>query len=296
MRVARQRSVKLRSEVNGLLHPFFFLSKRSRTGTIEYRRLTRQGDHAVEAVWRVIPHPAYGRPGPLAHRVHRAVEQLITETGLPITNPVPFSIHDLCRRAGIAAGGTEYRKVKEALLSIKATQVESKGSFYAKAQSRFIDEVFSLYERIVFTGERMPDGTVADSNRLWLGSWYLESLNALYVKPLDYSFYKSLRTPIARRMYELLGVKFFRVAENPHPWIRYRYSTLCGILPVARRQYRSQATQQLGEAHSELIGGGFLAAVKVRAIPQPRDWHITYYPGERALNEITAVRRRRKKD
>jgi len=289
----RLPAVRLRSEVNTLLHPFFFLSKRSSAETIECRGVARRGDKAVQAVWRVIPHPTYGRPGPLAQRVHRAVEQLITERGLPIGNPIPFSIHDICRRAGIATGGTEYHKVKAALLAIKATQVESKGAFYAKSHRHFIDDVFSIYERVVFAGERLPDGSIADCNKLWLGSWYIESLNSLYVKPLDYRFYRSLRTPLARRLYELLPVKFFRVAGNRHPWIRYRYSTLCELLPVARRRYRSQVKQQLKEAHGELIEGRFLAAVKLNAIPQPRDWHITYYPGERALNEIRAVGIRR---
>ena len=294
-RMQRLPLVRLRSEVNTLCLPFFFLAKRSTHRTIECRKVRRNGKQVVEAVWRVIPHPAYGQPGPLAHRVHRAVEQMITERGLPTENPISFSIHDLCRRTGIAAGGTEYVKVKQALLSIKATQVESKGAFYAKSQTRHIDDVFSIYERIVFTGEHLPDGTVAESNVLWLGSWYLESLNSLYVKPLDYRCYRGLHTPIARRMYELLGVKFYGVAENRHPWIRYRYSTLCTLLPITRRRYCSQVHQQLGSAHKELLDEKFLAAVKVTAIPHSQDWHITYYPGKRAMKEIEATKTTRKK-
>lgn len=283
-------SVRLRSEVNGLVLPFFFLTKRSTAAVIEYTRTERRDGEIVDATWKVVPHPAYGRPGPLAHRVHRAVEQLITERGLPIANPIPFSIHDLCRRAGLAAGGTEYHKVKQALLSIKATQVESKGAFYAKTSTRYIDDVFSLYDRITFAGESLPDGTIAEKNLLWLGARYAESLNALYARPLDYRFYRALRTPTARRLYELLGVKFYRVADNPHPWIRYRYSTLCQLLPMTRHGYRSQVQQQLAGPHRELLDGGFIASVKLQTIPHSRDWLITYYPGERALNEIRATR------
>jgi len=297
-KIARSRTVRLRSEVNGLIHPFFFLSKHGGSKKIEWRRTCQRGDQTVEVTWRVIPHPTYGRPGPLAHRVHRALEQLITERGLPIENPISFSIHDLCRRAGIATGGSEYRKVTQSLLAIKATQVESKGAFYAKAQTRYVDDVFSLYERLVLTGERLPNGGIAEHSYLWLGSWYLESLNALYVKPLDYRFYRDLRTPVARRLYELLGVKFYRVAGNRNPWIRYRYSTLCRLLPVTRRRYRSHVVQQLGTAHHELIEGGFLSAARIHTIPHARDgqdWHIKYYAGKRALSEISAVRTKARK-
>ena len=288
-------STRLRSEVNGLVFPVFFLSKRKGTATIEYRTMRHCGGRTEEALWRVTSHPHYGRPGPFAHRVHRAVEQLITERGLPITNPISFSIHDLCRRMGAGTGGTEYRKIKEALVAIKATQIESKGAFYAKSRSRYIDDIFSLYERVVFAGERLPDGTVTEKTLLWLGSWYLESLNALYVKPLNYRFYLDLHTPISRRLYEVLGVKFYKVAENPRPRIRYRYSTLCKLLPATRRHYRSQVYQQLAPAHRELIAGGFLAGVKIGAIPHTRDWYVTYYPGERAMEEIKAVGRTARK-
>jgi len=285
----------LRCEVNGLLLPFFFLSKESTCEPIETRMVRRQDGQTFEAVWRVTPHPASGRPGPLAHRVHRAMEQLITERGLPTENPIPFSIHNLCQRMQMQGGGTEYRKVRGALVAIRGTQVESKGMFYAKSQSRYIDQIFSLYERIIFTGERLPDGTVSERNLLWLGSWYLESLNSLYVKPLDYGYYLKLHTPIARRLYEILGVKFYGVANYPQPVIRYRYSTICRLLPVKRHYYRSRLRQQLGPAHEELKRGGFLDVAKDIPIPHKRDWYLIYRPGPKALEEIRATKTKRKK-
>jgi len=280
----------LRCEVNGLVYPFFFLSKGKSPDFIETRMVRRQGDRTVEAVWRVTPHPASGRPGPLAHRVHRAVEQLITEKGLPVENPIAFSIHNLCRRMKMQAGGTEYRKIRAALVAIRGTQVESKGMFYAKSQARYIDQIFSLYERIIFTGERLPDGSVSERNLLWLGSWYLESLNSLYIKPLDYRFYLKLHTPIARRLYELLGVKFYRVIDRPDPVIRYRYSTLCRLLPVKRHFYRSRLHQQLGPAHEELLRGGFLESARDIPVPHKKDWYVIYRPGPKALDEIEATK------
>ena len=283
-------SASLRSEVNGLVYPFFYLTKAGGPESIETRMRRKQGDQTIEAVWRVTPHPASGRPGPLAHRVHRAVEQLVTERGLPASNPVPFSIYDLCRRMGIQAGGTEYRKVKAALVAIRGTQVESKGMFYSKSQSQYVDQVFSLYDRLIFTGERLADGTIAEQNLLYLGTWYLESLNSLYVKPLDYRFYLHLQTPISRRLYELLGVKFYRVAGRRDAVIRYRYSTLCRLLPVKRHTYRSRVRQQLGAAHEELMRGAFLESAWDTPVPHQPDWYVWYRPGPKALEEIRVAR------
>ncbi len=293
---AHKAAVPLHCEVNGLVYPFFFLTKGRNFDPIETRLVRHQGDHTFEAVWRVTPQPASGRPGPFAHRVHRAVEQLISERGLPTCNPIPFSIHDLCRRMGIHAGGREYRLVKEALIAIRGTQVESKGMFYSKSQARYIDQVFSLYERIVFAGEHLGDGTIAEHNLLYLGTWYMESLNSLYVKPLDYRYYLTLHTPIARRLYELLGVKFYRVANRPVPIIRYRYSTMCRLLPVKRHYYQSRLRQQLGPAHAELIRGGFLAQASDIPIPHKQDFYLIYRPGQRAMEEIQASKTKRSED
>jgi hypothetical protein len=278
--------------VNGLVYPLFFLSKEKGAESIETRIVRREGDRTIEALWRVTPHPACGRPGPFAHRVHRAVEQLITERGLPVENPIAFSIHDLCRRMGAHAGGTEHRKVREALVAIRGMQIESRGAFYSKSLSRHIDQVFSLYDRIVFAGERLPDGTTAERNLLYLGTWYLESLNHLYVKPLDYRYYLKLRTPIARRLYELLGVKFYRVADGATPLIRYRYSTLCRLLPVKRHEHRSRMHQQLDPAHEELVRGGFLQPPRDVPVRHEADWYLVYRPGLRALAEIEKTRKR----
>jgi len=281
--------------VNGLVYPFFFLSKGTGVQSIEARVTRHDGDHTVAAVWRVTPHPACGRPGPLAHRVHRAVEQLITERGLPVENPVPFSIHNLCWRMGMEAGGTEYRKVRQALVAIRATQIESKGTFYAKNLARYVDQVFSLYERIIFAGERLPDGGRAEHNLLYLGTWYLESLNSRYVRPLDYRFYLALKTPIARRLYELLGVKFYRVATQPTPLIRYRYSTLCQLLPVTQHVHRSRMHEQLRAAHEELLRGGFLDGADDVPVPHQSDWYLYYRPGPKARAEVEANRNKAKR-
>ena len=274
--------------------PFFSLRRNGGSEGIEYTKVVRREGGIQRMHWRVRPHPEYGTAGPFAHRVHRAVEQLITERGLPTANPVPFTVHDLCRRLGLRAGGTEYRKVREALISIKATQVESEGAFYAKSQSRYIDQVFSLYDRIVFAGEQLPDGRTAETNLLYLGTWYLENLNSLYVKPLDYRLYSALRTPIARRLYELLGVKFYRVWRKSDPWIRYRYSTLCKILPMKQHLYRSLVRQQLEAPHAELLESQFLLTATIRPISHARDWHVTYRPGRKAIAEIEETRRRKK--
>ncbi|GEM_PF-1215250 len=280
----------LRSEVNLLTLPFFALSRKELSGkdqTIYRARVERDG-RAVEVLWKVSRSVDHRYPGPFDRKVHKAIEEILNELPLPIENPIPFSIYDLCRRMGISTrGGKNYRKVKEALKTVVATTIESYGTFYCKGRRAWVNDIFHLYDRIVFKGEQLPDGRIADTNYLYLGSWYLESLNNRYVKPLDYSYYKTLRGTVSQRLYELLGVKFYRLRRQGGEFLNYRYPTLCALLPVKLQPYPSLARQQLGSAHRELITSGFLERVEWEiAGEEPGSWRIYYYPGPRAWEEI----------
>ncbi len=288
----------LRSEVNLLVFPFFVLSRQEvrRRLKLEYRTRLEAEGRRWEILWRVTANPEFGFPGPFDRRVHRALEQLLTERGLPVENPVPFSFYDLCTRLDLPDSGRNLRLLKEALRRIKATTVESRGAFYSKAAATRIEDVFSLYDRVIFRGDRLPDGRVAESNLLYLGTRYLESLNAQYVRPLDFRFYKSLQSDIAQRLYELLGVKFYYLfrrlgGADPEaaegPGILYRYSTLCHLLPLKSQRYFSQACQVLEPAHRELRRRGYLGEVSWEEIPGERsDWRVRYRPGPQAWAEF----------
>lgn len=283
----------IRAEVNALLLPLFFLSKKGERKEIEYRAVVEVDGIKTELVWKVFP-SVLGSLGIFEKEVFRAVEYLIvTRCPFPVENPIPFSIYDLCRVMGLAVGGKTYKDIKTALLKIAGTLVVSQKAFYHKGRRSWIDDAFHLYDRVVFEGDSLPDGGVAETNLLWLGRWYLESLNAFYLRPLDYKFYRSLRSPVARRLYELLGVKFYGALERGNPYVHYRYSNLCALLPVTRQPYLSWAQKKLLPAHEELLSASFLAAVEWFPTAEKDDWVVRYFPGPRAEREIEEVKHRK---
>ncbi len=294
----------VRSEVNLLTLPFFALSRKGLKDIQEicYHDVVSRDGKRVEILWRVSANVRQGFPGPFDKEVHKAIEQIISEQlrsrPLPLENPIPLgSLYELCRRMRINSSGKNYRRIKEALKRITLTGVESRGAFYCRGREQWVEDVFHLYERVVFKGERLEDGTVADQNYLYLGSWYLQNVNALYLKPLDYAYYRGLRSTVARRLYELLGVKFYGLLRRgrggggvSHPRIQYRYSTLCQLLPLTRQRHPSKAREKLGPAHAELVETGFLAEVEwqeaaAREEGGEPDWLLVYAPGPRAWAE-----------
>ena len=182
-------------------------------------------------------------------------------------------------------GGAEYKKIKKALERIRATTIKSVGTFYAKEGKQWVDDNFSLYDRIVFKGKELPENEIADDNYLFLGSWYLQNLNCFYIKPVDYDYLQTLKSKIASRLYEILGVKFYGLRNKRKKFICYRYSKLCQLLPVTPHEYISLAKQQLDPGNNELKDTGFISKYDWCENGN-RDWLIYYWSGERAKEEM----------
>jgi replication initiator protein A len=278
----------IRSEVNLLALPFFALSRKDaqKRMTTEYHTTVTRGEEKLDVSWIVSANPRYGYPRPFDRHVHRAIEQIVSEMKLPLQNPVRIgSLYRLAQLLNLKRSGKLYSEIKAAIQRIVTTSIESKGTYYDKGKRRWRETTFHLYDKVVFTGEELVNGELADDNYLWVDSWYLDNINARYVKPLDYTYYRSLHSSIASRLYELLGVKFYGLGK--YPYIRYRYSTLCQLLPVTQYQRPSKAKEILKPAHDELISSKFLAKVEWQEIPNEKyDWYVFYWAGTRAREEI----------
>jgi hypothetical protein len=297
----------VRSEVNLLVFPFFALTTKGlkRRLETEFRAVAERDGERVEILWNVSANPKYGYPGLFDRQVHRAVEQIISEILREkgqVENPIPLgSFYGLCERMGLRKqagrqeyGGRQYRAIRRALERITTTSIKSAGSFYEKGKRRWTSTVFHLYDAVVFQGEELRDGEIADTNYLYLSDLYLQSLNSFYVKPLDYHYQRSLRSPIASRLYEILGVKFYGVRNRPEAKVCFRYSTLTQLLPVKRYQYLAHAHKQLNPAHEELMATGFIVDYEWREARDDGDWLIFYRPGERARDEIRRAQAERR--
>jgi len=281
----------IKSETNFLVLPFFALNRKNLSKKLEteYRFIRKIEDQKIEVSWNISAHPKYGYPGPFDREVHKAIEQIISEIlreKKEIKNPIPFSIYNLCNRMGItSAGGDNYHRIKKALERIKTTIIKSEKAFYLKGRKKWLSEIFSLYDGIIFTGEQLEDGTIAEMNLLYINEIYLQNINSFYTKPLDYSYWRSLKSKIASRLYEILGVKFYGIRNKKDYPIHYKYSTLCQLLPIIPYKFISLAKKQLDPGNNELRDSGFISNYKWSENGR-KDWLIYYWPGERAKEEM----------
>ena len=283
----------IKTDVNLSRLPFFALYRERLKKQLEKEWVfieTRDNEH-VELVWRVLATQRYGYPSPFAKKVHRAIEYMLTQNGFPVPEYLDFSLYEIAKilgvkRTGSVYSGKIYADIKNALFSITSTSIESKGVFcyLDNGKKKFVHDMFHLYERVVFAGETLPDGTIAEKNRVYFGEWYIKALNSLYIKPLDFSYWNSFRSDIARRLYEYLSFVSFATKCQP---FQIEYGRLCDFLPITPQKYFSQARQKMKRAHEELIQTGFLKKVVWRKSKiYSKKWIIEYYFGTRAKSEL----------
>jgi hypothetical protein len=113
-----------------------------------------------------------------------------------------------------------------------------------------------LYAECEFLNDARADGSVVDTNRLWLAPWYLESLNALHAAPVDYELWKRLEQvgPLASRLYEYLIPSFFK-----REMLELAYDRLSAAMPVVSEARRSHAVRQFAPALEALQAEGITA-------------------------------------
>lgn len=276
----------LRTEFNFLKYPFFDLSKTSKREKIEIKEHIESSEGSAELVWKVTKNIEFGFPSAFDKKLHRAVEQIVDKMPKPITNPIKLgSLRSLCGLMKINPSGVNTNEVKKSLQRIVATTIQSQGVFYLKKEKRTINDTFHLYDRVLLTGDELPDGKKADAVYLLLSSWYLQNINANYVVPLDWDYYQKLQGNIATRMYEFIGLFIYAALENNQNFVQTRYSRICDYFPLTRQTEKWKAQKQLGSAHNELIKDKYFANVEWFDCTGKNDWLLKYHIGERAIAE-----------
>ena len=251
-------------EANLLRLPLFALhTKGLKTlDGIECKGFTDRDGQTHQFVFRAYRNTSTFYPGPLSRSVHLAFLDVVSEMGLPFENPLTWGWRDLCRRIGIQYSGRTLQHLKGAILAVKGLLIHSEYAIYSRAEKRLLctrEAALGLYETVVFQNQRFPEGGEADTNYLWLSSWYLANLNAFFTAPLDYCLWKRLeqRSPIASRLYEFLLLNFC----SDIPLLRINYPNLAQMLPVTRMNRVSKVREQLDGPFAILKEHGLIDAV-----------------------------------
>ena len=239
--------------------PLFELKARRRgvQARVFEKVISGEGGISLNQVWKVLPSGEYGMPGPVDQDVYLAVLQLLQQRGgMPEDGELSFSLYELRKILGWSDdSGGAYKEIRDALLRIATTSMQSRNAFYSAEEQRRIVDTFNIWS-VHFAEHEVKGQTVRERHVLKFHPIFIRNYMAQYLKGIDSEFYWSLRSPISKRLYRLVDLQ----RAGGLSWA----TDLFGVrdqIPLDYN-YPSQIKRALQKAHDELLHRDFLSGVE----------------------------------
>ena len=248
-------------------YPLFELKARQRGSKARLFERVVEGEAGVSLrqTWKVIPSGEYGMPGPVDQDVYLAVLQLLEQRGgMPEDGALAFSLYELRKVLGWSDdSGGAYREIRDALVRIQLTGVQSTNAFYSAADEQLIADSFNVWS-VHFAQRKKKGGTgsrartTQERHVLRFHPVFIRNYEAQYLKGLDADFFWALRMPLSKRLYRLIDLQ----RAGGLSW-RTDLFAVRDQIPLDY-PYPSQIKRALGKAHAELEEKGFLSGVEYK--------------------------------
>jgi hypothetical protein len=243
---------------------------------------------------KIIGTGEYGLPTTVDLDYYRAFLRILDETigqdGV-IPEPISVPIKKLIRYAGKRVSAGEVREAKDWIRRCHYTGIQ--GFFYQAERGDYAEIGGEpLFPRYLFRGQRMSHAEVAETNYVWLASWFRSNYLHHHLRPIDLAFHRRLRKPIAKSLYPLLAIGWYAAGGGPYT---KSYADLCQEFLLKGHRYLSDIRKQLDPSHHELEREHFLKTWEYRKAAKGLDWIITYYPGEKFFEDQHARESRRQR-
>jgi hypothetical protein len=239
--------------------PLFELKARRRgvNARVFEKVIPGEGGVSLNQMWKVMPSGEYGMPGPVDQDVYLAVLQRLQQRGgMPEDGELSFSLYELRKILGWSDdSGGAYKEIRDALLRIATTSMQSRNAFYSAEEQRRIVDTFNIWS-VHFAEHEVKGQTVRERHVLKFHPIFIRNYMAQYLKGIDSEFYWSLRSPISKRLYRLVDLQ----RAGGLSWA----TDLFGVrdqIPLDYN-YPSQIKRALQKAHDELLHRDFLSGVE----------------------------------
>ena len=259
----------------------FFSTTSNRVKEIKEKTLTfarRDGDKLMQARVSILPSAKLGLPTLADQDKYFAFMNVLARRRARdgrIENPVKFQSAELLNELQLSAHGKNFRMIDEWIDRMTLTGIKSAGAVYLAGRKQFASDTFHVFNRWIRAGERLEDGTITDSNWVWLSDWQLENINQSFLLPVDFDEYRKIRNKIARILIPHLQIWLY-ASEADGAFVKC-YDELAALLGVPVRTVQSKVDEQLAPSLDELTAKGYLSEWRsggegraIRRAPRPR--------------------------
>lgn len=204
----------------------------------------------------------FGLPTALDDELLLGLVQLSSEKGF-VDRKVHFSRYELIKLLGWRDESKSYKRVEDALNRWTGVTLQYRKGWWAKDERCWVSETFHVLDQVtVFDRERIErrrkmvnaSPEKAMSSFVW-NETVFQSFRSGYVKALDFDFYKSLDSAVAKRMYRFLDKRFYHKGR----WEFDLRTFACEHVGLVKGYSNSELKRKLAPAVAELESRGYLA-------------------------------------
>jgi hypothetical protein len=234
----------------------------------------------------------FGLPTALDDEVLLGLIQLSCVKGFS-ERKVHFSRYELIKLLGWRDESKSYRRVEESLYRWAGVTLHYRKAWWSKEEQCWVNETFHVIDQVtVFDRERIERRRkmAKDSPEKALSSFVwndtvFQSFQAGYIKSLDFDFYKSLRSAIAKRMFRFLDKRFYHKGR----WEFELRAFACEHVGLSKNYSNSELKRKLMPAVRELERRDFLAPLSEGerfVMARPGSWRAVFV---KAGTKVTAL-------
>jgi hypothetical protein len=267
----------------------------AKKGNVNIQIVSKNQDGVVTLQWEVSHSDRYGQPRAAAYKLDTIViNRRIDEQGRPL--PKMICLGSLRQIAEELDLGGDTNLVRRAMRQNAFAAITAKLTYTdADGVKRWLEANFTRYS-VIFTGEKLPNGSRADAVYIILNEPYREVLDHAPVRPLNYDYLKVL-PPAAQRFYEIVSYRIFAALSNKRgAEAILPYSEYCMCSAQQRYLDYDHFKKQMYKVHRLHLQSGYVKSIRYVAAHddagQP-DWKMYYMPGPRAEAEFHAFSARR---
>lgn len=283
-----QKNSDGRDELNLAEFPLCALSHRLRpdqkTLRFEDRLLDKGRGEWITRQLTVTGSDAFGLPTLLDDEVLLGLIQLTRQRDFA-DRKVPFTRHQLLRLLDWKDDSKNYQRLESSLNRWTGVTLYYQKAWWNKARQCWVDEKFHVLDNVwlCHRGEPLPDTGLIEAGAptsafVW-NEVIFRSFRAGNLKSIDFEFFKSLNSAVAKRLYRFLDKRFWhRDCREFH--VR---ELACQHLGLSPKYDSSSLKRKLLAGVHELEARGYLAASpdesrfrKLRA----GDWLVTFTKGK----------------
>ena len=291
-----QKSGDGKDEMNLAEFPLCALARRLRpdqkTLRFEDRIFDKGRNEWITRQLTVTGSDAYGLPTALDDEVLLGLIQLTRRRGFA-DRKVPFTRHALLRLLDWSDDSKNYRRLESSLNRWTGVTLYYKKAWWNRARKCWVDENFHVLDNVWLChhGEPPPDTGLAETGGpisafVW-NEVIFRSFQAGNLKSIDFEFFKSLKSAVAKRLYRFLDKRF---------WNRRRcefqlHALACQHLGFSDSYDASNLKRKLLPGIRELEARGYLATLldtdRFRKV-QAGDWLVRFEKGNGVLPSGTS--------